>query len=96
MNKGRVLSHYELIEKVGEGGMGVVWRARDSRLGREVAIKLLPESCTADPKRVARFQREARLASQLSHPNIATIYEAGEDDGSHFIAIRPATGTPFE
>ena len=92
MKKGRVLSHYELIEKVGEGGMGVVWRARDSRLGREVAIKLLPESCTADPKRLARFQREARLASQLSHPNIATIYEAGDDDGIYFIAMELIRG----
>ncbi len=92
MTQGRVLSHYELIEKIGEGGMGEVWRARDVQLDREVAVKLLPESCTADPARVARFEREARLASQLSHPNIATIYEAGEHDGSHFIAMELVRG----
>jgi serine/threonine protein kinase len=92
MKQRRTLSHYELVEKIGEGGMGEVWRAVDARLEREVAVKLLPESCTADPTRVARFEREAKLASQLSHPNIATIYEAGEADGSHFIAMELVRG----
>jgi serine/threonine protein kinase len=71
---GRRLGPYEITAKLGEGGMGVVWRARDSHLGREVALKVLPEAFTADPERLARFEREAKLLAQLNHPNIAQIH----------------------
>jgi serine/threonine-protein kinase len=70
---GTKLAHYEITAKLGEGGMGVVYRARDSRLGREVALKLLPEGLTADPERTARFEREAKVLASLNHPNIAQI-----------------------
>ncbi|HEX9800233.1 MAG TPA: protein kinase [Thermoanaerobaculia bacterium] len=70
---GTKLAHYEITAKLGEGGIGVVYRARDSRLGREVALKLLPEGLTADPERTARFEREAKVLASLNHPNIAQI-----------------------
>ena len=89
---GRKLSHYTILDRLGAGGMGEVYRARDEKLGREVALKILPAEFTSDGKRVARFHREAKLASQLSHQNIATIYEADEVDGQHFISMELVKG----
>jgi len=71
---GRNLSHYLIVDRVGEGGMGVVWRATDSALGRDVAIKVLPDLFAYDAERLARFEREAKLLAALNHPHIATIY----------------------
>ena len=78
---GKTLSHYRVIEKIGQGGMGEVYRAEDTNLSREVAIKVLPEQFTQDPQRLARFEREAKLLASLNHPNIAAIYGLEEADG---------------
>lgn len=83
---GQKLSYYQVIKKLGEGGMGEVYLAEDSRLGRKVALKLLPTEIIKDPNRVKRFEQEARTASALNHPNILTIYEIGDAEGIHFIA----------
>ena len=72
------LLHYRIVEKLGEGGMGVVWKAVDTTLDREVAIKVLPEAFSADAERLARFEREAKLLAQLNHPNIAAVYSVHE------------------
>ena len=83
---GREVGHYEILERLGRGGMGVVYRARDARLGRTVALKLLPPRFTRDRERLRRFEREARAASSLNHPNILTIYDIGTDGPTPFIA----------
>ncbi|HQR34941.1 MAG TPA: protein kinase, partial [Blastocatellia bacterium] len=86
------ISHYRILDKLGAGGMGEVYLAEDPRLGRKLALKILPEAFTKDQTRVARFQQEARAASALNHPNIITIYEVGEDSGVHFIATEHIAG----
>ena len=89
------LGHYQLLQKLGEGGMGEVWRARDTRLGREVAIKFLPEAFANDSDRRARFEREARAIAALSHPHIVTLYAVEEAAGRHFFTMELARGEPL-
>ena len=90
---GKTLSHYRIVEKIGAGGMGEVYRARDTRLGRDVAIKVLPLGDVADETARRRLVREARTASQLNHPHICTIYEVGEADGLAYIAMERVEAT---
>jgi serine/threonine protein kinase len=83
---GQQLAHYKILKEIGRGGMGEVYLAEDTKLGRRVALKLLPAYFTRDEQRVRRFQQEARAASALNHPNILTIYEIGQTDAIYFIA----------
>ena len=89
---GRRLGAYEVSAPLGAGGMGEVYRARDSRLGREAALKVLPAELSQDASRLRRFEKEARAASALNHPNIVTIYEIGSADGVEFIAMELVSG----
>ena len=93
---GRTISHYDIIEKLGEGGMGVVYKARDRHLDRFVAIKVLPAERVADPERKHRFVQEAKAASSLNHPNIITIYDIGQVDGIDFIAMEWVAGNTLD
>ncbi len=89
---GQTISHYKIIEKLGEGGMGEVYRAEDTTLKREVAIKVLPEPFTEDPQRLARFKGEAQLLAQLNHPNIAAIHSFEHSDGIPFLVLEWVEG----
>ena len=89
---GKTLAHYEITSQLGKGGMGEVYRAKDQKLGRDVAIKVLPDEFAKDADRIARFQREAKLLASLNHPNIAAIYGLEESDGSHFLVLELIEG----
>ena len=89
---GHQLAHYEVLEPIGKGGMGEVYRARDTKLGRDVAIKFLPEEFSQDKQRLDRFRREAHLLAQLNHANIATLYGLEEHDGQLFLVMELVEG----
>src|SRR2546427_1001634 len=96
LSVGTKLSRYEIRSKIGEGGMGEVYLARDSQLDRDIALKILTADVAGDQQRLHRFLQEARAASALSHPNVAHIYEIGEVNGAHFIAMEVVEGESLD
>ena len=90
--KGVLLGPYEILNQIGEGGMGEVWRARDKRIGRDVAVKVLPESFTQGDERILRFEQEARAAGALNHPGLVTIFDVGTTDGAPYIVMELLEG----
>jgi serine/threonine protein kinase len=93
---GKTISHYQITEKIGEGGMGVVYKARDIHLDRSVAIKVLPAEKVSDPDRKRRFVQEAKAASALNHPSIIIIYDIDQADGTDFIAMEYVAGKTLD
>src|ERR1700687_3276628 len=93
--QGQRLGNYEILDKLGEGGMGEVWRARDERLNRTVALKILPQDVANDATRRGRFEQEARALAALNHPNIVSIYDAGQDNGQAYIVSELVDGEPL-
>lgn len=92
LSPGQKLAHYEILEPIGMGGMGEVYRAKDSKLGRDVAIKVLPDEFSQDKERLARFKREAKVLASLNHPNIASIYGLEQSDDTHYLVLELVEG----
>src|ERR1700674_3366224 len=95
LTAGTKLGSYEVVAQIGAGGMGEVYQAHDTKLGRDVAIKVLPEAFAHDPERLARFQREAKMLAALNHPNIAAIYGLEEANGTHYLVMELVLGEPL-
>src|SRR5688572_4593804 len=94
--KGEIVSHYRVLDRIGGGGMGVVYRAQDVRLGREVALKFLPPDLACTPGSLERFRREAETISSLNHPHVCTLYDIGEHDGRQFLVLELVEGQTLQ
>ena len=92
LESGQTLAHYEIVEPIGRGGMGEVFRAKDKKLGRDVAIEVLPEEFARDPERLVRFKREAKVLASLNHPNIAAIYGFEQSGDTHYLVLELVPG----